>query len=101
MALVMLVAAYGGGLDFEVVEQFLGLAGVFAGDAVDALEDVKGAEGDVAQVADGRGDEVEAGGECPLILLGASIPGPQRRGTGGTLGAIWEGRRTVATLLRW
>ena len=37
----------------KVVEQLLRLAGVFAGDAVDALEHVEGAQGDVAQVADG------------------------------------------------
>ncbi len=61
--LVVLVAAYGGGCDLEVVEQLLRLARVFAGDAVGALEDVEGAQGDVAQVADGGGDEVEAGGE--------------------------------------
>ena len=35
MALVVLVAADGGGCDVEVIEQLLGLAGVFAGDAVD------------------------------------------------------------------
>jgi hypothetical protein len=45
-----------------MVEQLLGLTGVFAGDAVDAFENVEGAEGDVAEIADGRGDEVEAGG---------------------------------------
>ena len=27
------------------------------------LEDIEGAQGDVAEIADGRGDEVEAGGE--------------------------------------
>ena len=57
------MAALGGRGDAEVVEELLGLAGVFAGDAVDALEDVEGAKGDVAEVADGGGDEVEAGGE--------------------------------------
>ena len=61
MALVVPMAAYGGGCDLKVVEQLLGLAGVFAGDAVSAPKDVKGAEGDVAEVADGSGDEVEAG----------------------------------------
>ena len=63
MALVVLVAADGGGCDLEVVEQLLRLAGVFAGDAVGALENIEGAQSDVAEVADGRGDEVEAGSE--------------------------------------
>ena len=63
LALVVLVTADGGGGDCEVVEQLLRLAGVFAGDAVGVLEDFEGAEGDVAEVADGGGDEVEAGGE--------------------------------------
>ena len=58
------------GCDLEVVEQLLRLAGVFAGDAVDALEHIEGAQGDVAEVADGRGDEVEAGGECVGCRLG-------------------------------
>jgi hypothetical protein len=46
--LIVLVAAYGGGCDLEVVEELLGLTGVFAGDAVYLLEDLDGAEGDVA-----------------------------------------------------
>jgi hypothetical protein len=61
--LVVLVAAYGGGSDCEMVEQLLGLAGVFAGDAIHATKHVEGAQGDVAQVADGSGYEVEAGGQ--------------------------------------
>ncbi len=60
--LVVLVAAYGGGCDLEMVEELLGLAGIFAGDAVHLLEDLEGAEGDVAQVADGSGYQVKAGG---------------------------------------
>ena len=59
----MLVVADGGRGDGEVVEELLGLAGVFAGDAVNVFENVEGAEGDVAEVADGGGDEIEAGGE--------------------------------------
>jgi hypothetical protein len=61
MALVVLVTAYGGGCDLEVVEELLSLAGILAGDAVYLLEDFEGAEGDVAQVADGSGYKVEAG----------------------------------------
>ena len=63
MPLVVLVAAHGRRGDGEVVEQLLRLARVFAGDAVGAPEDIEGAQGDVAEVADGSGDEVEAGGE--------------------------------------
>ncbi len=58
----MLVVAGGGRVDGEVVKELLGLAGVFAGDTVGALEDIESAESDVAEIADGRGDEVEAGG---------------------------------------
>ena len=61
------VVADGGGADAEVVEQLGGLAGVFAGDAVDGAEDAEGAEGDVFEVADGGGDEVEAGGEGAVV----------------------------------
>jgi hypothetical protein len=50
-----------------MVEQFLRLAGVFAGDAVNAPEGIKGSEGDVAKVADGRGDEIEAGSEWCVV----------------------------------
>ena len=45
------------------LRSFCGLAGVFAGDAVGVLRTSKGAEGDVFEVADGSGDEVEAGSE--------------------------------------
>ena len=61
-ALVVHVVADGGGGDAEVVEELLGLAGVLAGDAVDAAQDAKSAQGDVFEVADGSGDEVETGG---------------------------------------
>ncbi len=46
-----------------MVQELLRLAGVFAGDAVSVLEHFKGADGDVAEIADGGGDEVEAGSE--------------------------------------
>ncbi len=61
LALVVLVEALGGRGDLEVV---------FAGDAVGAAEHVEGAEGDVVEVADGGGDEVEAGGEGGLFRIG-------------------------------
>ncbi len=63
VALVVLVEADGWSGDAEVVEELLGLTGVFAGDARGGAQDAKGAEGDVFQVADGRGYEVEAGCE--------------------------------------
>ena len=63
ITLVVLMEADGRCGDGEVVEELLRLARVFAGDAVSVLENFKGAEGDVAEVADGRGDEVEAGSE--------------------------------------
>jgi hypothetical protein len=44
-----------------MVEQFLGLAGVFAGDAVGMLEHVEGAKGNVTQVANGSGYKIETG----------------------------------------
>jgi hypothetical protein len=57
------MAAHGGSGDLKVVEQLLCLAGVFAGDPVGAAEDVEGAQGDVAEVADGGGDQIETWGE--------------------------------------
>jgi hypothetical protein len=60
---VVLMEADGGRGNGEVVEQFLRLAGIFAGDAVGLLEDIKGTEGDVAEIADGGGDEIEVGGQ--------------------------------------
>jgi len=57
----VVVIADGGDAEAEVREQLGGLAGVLAGDAVDRGEHAQGAEGDVFEVADGRGDEVEAG----------------------------------------
>ncbi len=59
----MLVATDGFFLDLEMIQKFLGLARVFAGDAVYAAQHLEGAEGDVAEIADGSGDEVKAGCE--------------------------------------
>ena len=63
------VVADGRGFDFEVIEEFLGLAGVFAGDAVGLAQDAEGAEGDVFEIADGSGDQVETGGEGLVVPL--------------------------------
>ena len=68
--LIVLVVADGGRADTEVVEQLLRLARVLAGDAVDRAQDAQGAQGDVLQIADGRGDEVEARSEGLAILIG-------------------------------
>ena len=53
------MAAYSGSGDAEVVEQLLRLACVFAGDAVNPLEHVERAQGDIAEVANGSGYEIE------------------------------------------
>ena len=63
MAFVVLVIADSRCGDREVIQELLRLAGVFASDAVCVFQDFERAKGDVAEVADGRGDEVEAGGE--------------------------------------
>jgi len=49
-------------MNSEVVEQFAGVTGVLGGDQVDLLEDPQGAEGDVLEVADRGGDDVEGPG---------------------------------------
>jgi len=85
------VVADGGRADAEVAEEFGGLAGVFAGDAVDRAQDAERAEGDVFEVADGRGDEVEAGGErffrrgrlAERFRRGVSHAAPEARREGG------------------
>lgn len=60
--LVEEVIADGGGFDGVVVEKLGGGARVFTGDAIGLAQDSKGSEGDVLQVADGGGYEVQAGG---------------------------------------
>ncbi len=55
---VVLVIADGRGADVEMVQQLLRVAGVFAGDELGCAEDMERAQGDVVEVADGRGDEV-------------------------------------------
>ena len=46
-----------------MIQQLLRLPRVFAGNAVHAPQHIERAQGDVAQVADGRGDEIKAGRE--------------------------------------
>ncbi len=46
--------------NFVVVEEFLGVARVFAGNLINFLEDADGAKGDVFEIADGGAGEVQA-----------------------------------------
>ena len=68
--LVVFVVADGARLDTVVGEKFLRLARVFAGDQVNFFEHAQGAEGDVFEIADGRGDQVEsrAGAEGAAVV---------------------------------
>jgi hypothetical protein len=50
-----------------MIQKFLGLAGVFAGDAIHATKNFERAKRDVAEVADGSGDEVEAWSELEIV----------------------------------
>ncbi len=80
---VVLVEADEGFADVEVGEEGAGVAGVFAGDEVDGGEGIAGADGDVAEVADGGGDDVE------VAWLGRH-GGRGGRGGGGKQGG-WGG----------
>jgi hypothetical protein len=75
MSFVVLVAANGGSLNLEVVEQLLRLARVFASNAVNALQNVQSPQRDVAKVADRRGNKVEPGRYRRLLTIrhGAGI----------------------------
>src|SRR6185312_15506338 len=66
---VVLVVADGGRRDLEMVEELLRLAGVLAGDAVAGAQHTQGAQRYVFEIADGRGDELEAGGEGIVWLI--------------------------------
>jgi len=46
--------------DFVVVQELLRVARVFAGDLVGLAQDAQSAQGDVFEIADGRGDEIKA-----------------------------------------
>ena len=58
--LVVFVIADQGLVNVVVIQKLQGVARIFAGDVVHLLEDAEGAEGDVLQVADGRGYQIEA-----------------------------------------
>ena len=79
---VVQVIADGGCGDAEVVQELRGLAGVLAGDAVGGAEDAQRAESDVFEVADGCGDEVEAGCEWGVV---------RSRGVGHRMSAYLRG----------
>ena len=65
--LVVVVVADGRLGDTIVVQQLAGLPGVLAGDEVGLLERAHRAIGDVFQVSDGGGDQVEQAGHDPSI----------------------------------
>ena len=54
-----------------MAEQLESLARILAGDQVDFFEDAKGAQSDVFEVADGRGDQVE--GRASDLILGRAF----------------------------
>ena len=58
--LVVFVITHQALLNVEMREQLHSLAGVFAGDRVGFLQDSQRAQGDVFEVADGRGHDVQA-----------------------------------------
>src|SRR6185312_3456214 len=57
-----------------MIEELLRLASVLTGDAIDGTENFEGAEGNVAEVADGRGYKVEAGNERTGFFTGHERP---------------------------
>ena len=59
LALVVLVEGDLGLFDLEVLEQQAGFARIFARDDIDAAQHLERTQRDVAQVADGGGDEGE------------------------------------------
>jgi len=64
---VVFVVADEGLANFVVVEEFLRVARVFAGNLIDFFEDAEGAEGDVFEIADGRADQIQAA-QCSFCV---------------------------------
>ena len=58
-AVVFKVADQRLGRQVKRSHQFFGYAGIFGGDEIDLRHDLTGARGEVAKVADGRGDQIE------------------------------------------
>jgi len=56
---VVLVIAHEWLVNIEVIQEFEGVAGVFASNLIDFFEDAKRTEGNIFQVADGSGNEEE------------------------------------------
>ncbi len=48
--------------DVEVLQELAGVAGILGGDEVALAEDAEGAQGDILEVPDGGGDEVQRAG---------------------------------------
>ena len=57
--LVVLVVGDEGFIDPVVLQEDSRVPGVFCGDEIDGAEGVESAQGDIGEVADGSGDEVE------------------------------------------
>ena len=57
--LVVVVVAQQRAGDVEMGQQLAGVAGILGGDQVHAAKDAQGAQGDVVEIADGRGDDVQ------------------------------------------
>ena len=81
-------------LNPEVAQELAGVAGIFRGDEVRLFQHPKGPEGDVLQVADGGGDDVERADGAHLKMrcfsfpssrLGTQLPAKLCLATGG----IW------------
>lgn len=69
-AFVVFVAGEKGGVNGIGIEEGAGVPGVFGKNAGGAAQDAEGAQGDVFSVADGRADEVEAGGQGRVLRRG-------------------------------
>ena len=70
---VVLVIADERFVNVEVIQKLKRVAGVFAGDLVDFLENAKGAKRDVFEVADRSGDEVQPAGRGWLGRKGIGV----------------------------
>ena len=86
-----------------VVDELAGDAGVLARDQVGGGEDFQRPYGDIAQVADGSGDQVQTGrqrGRGHLLALQNVAPrAPVAGQPGGRSGG--RGRPHAANLVRW
>ena len=69
-ALIVGMAADGRHRNPEVGEQFLCLAGIFAGDAIDTPQDAQRPPGDVFKISDGGRDNVKTRGQWFGVFIG-------------------------------